>query len=244
MQMYYSISSGIIKKNKGQPFQQDMQYEIRFIDESNLRDVINLQNIIINSLQDKEIFRRRQKNFFREHLMMEYAALGTFTDDGLIAYSFLYFPEDRENNFGVDINLTEEEMMSVVHLATVAVHPAYRGNSLQSRMQGLHLEVAHRLGYEHALCMVSPKNRPSLQNMFSQGFIIKALKIKFDGLLRYIMHKNLSCPSIIGPEEARIKSSDIEGQIGLLKQGLIGFRLLQLSDCHHISYGREMASTA
>lgn len=242
--MSYPINKGTIKKNKNLPSQQDMRYEIRFMDKSHLSDIVNLQDIIIHKLSDREIFRTQHADYFIDHLSMENSAIGTFTDDGLIAYSFLYFPGERRDNFGADIDLPREEMTNVVHLATVAVHPSYRGNSLQSKMQGIHLEVAHRMGYEHALCMVSPKNRPSLQNMFSQGLIIEALKIKFDGRLRYIMHKNLSCPSIIGSEEVRIKSSDIEGQIGLLKQGLLGFRLVQLSDGHDVSYGRACGSTA
>lgn len=126
----------------------------------------------------------------------------------------------------------------MVHLATVTVHPAYRGNSLQSMMHGIHLEIARKMDYEHACCMVSPKNRPSLQNMFSHRLIIKALKVKFDWRLRYIMHKKLSCLSIIGPEEFRIKSSDIEGQIGLLQRGFLGSRLVELPDGFEVSYAR------
>ena len=114
---------------------------------------------------------------------MENSTIGTFTSDGLIAYSFLYLPGEWKDNFGADIDLPRNELNRVVHMATVAVHHAYRGNSLQSMMQGIHLGVAQRLGYDHA-CMVSPKNRPSLQNIFSHGLIIKALKIKFGWRLR------------------------------------------------------------
>lgn len=244
LQMSSLINAGKIKRNKDQPLQQDMPYEMRFMDDSYLRDIMGLQEIIIHSLADKEIFRTHPPDYFKDHFQMENSTIGTFTRDGLIAYSVLYFPGEREDNFGADINLARDELNKVVHLATVAVHPDYRGNSLQSRMQGIHLEVARRMGYDHACCMVSPKNRPSLQNIFSHGLIIKALKLKFDSRLRYIMHKNLSCPSIIGPEEIRIKSSDIEGQISLLKRGFLGFRLVELPDGFEVSYGRAWISMA
>lgn len=52
------------------------------------------------------------------------------------------------------------------------------------------------------------------------------------------MHKNLSYPSIIGPEEVRINSLDIEGQISLLKLGFLGFRLVALPDGFEVSFGR------
>ena len=44
------IKAGIIKRNKNQPSQQDIRYEMRFIDESHLRDIMGLQEIIIHSL--------------------------------------------------------------------------------------------------------------------------------------------------------------------------------------------------
>jgi hypothetical protein len=105
-------------------------------------------------------------------------------------------------------------------------------------MQGIHLQVAQSMGYEHACCMVSPKNRHSLQNIFSHGLIIKALKIKFGWRLRYIMHRDFSNPCVIGPEEIRMKSSDTRGQIDLLSRGLSGFRMVNLPDGFEVSYGR------
>ena len=77
---------------------------------------------------------------------------------------------------------------------------------MQKIMQGIHLEIAQSMGYEHACYMVSPKNRPSLQNIFWHGLMIKALKLKFDHRLRYIMHKNLSHPLRDCHEEFKIKS--------------------------------------
>jgi ribosomal protein S18 acetylase RimI-like enzyme len=236
------INAGTIKKDKNLPSQREVRYEIKFMNETHLKDIINLQEIIVYFLADKEIFRTQSIDYFKEHLQMPNAAIGAFTDDGLIAYSVLYFPGERADNFGADINLSRDEMDKVVHLATVAVHPSYRGNSLQSKMQGMHIEIAQRMGYEHVCCMVSPKNHASFRNIFSQGLMIKALKIKFDWRLRYIMHRSLTKPYIIGPEEVRIKCSDTEGQIDLLNRGLLGFRVVELPGGPEVSYGRARAS--
>jgi len=241
MQMYSPIKAGMIKRNKNLPSQQNMRYEMIFMDERQLMDIVKLQDFIIQSLTDKEIFRTHPADYFRKHLQTENSVIGTFTNEGLIAYSVLYFPGDSEDNFGVDIDLHRDELDKVAHLATVAVHPAYRGNSLQRMMQGIHLEAAREMGFEHACCMVSPKNHSSLQNMFSHGLIIKALKVKFDQRLRYIMHKHLDYPHVICPEEIRIKSSDVEGQICLLKRGYLGFGLIQSPDGFVVSYGRAWA---
>jgi ribosomal protein S18 acetylase RimI-like enzyme len=173
------IESGYIKRNKGSCLQADLRYEMRFMDEDNLDEMMNLQEIVNHHLADKEIFRTHSADYLQEHLQIEKSAIGVFCQDGLIAYNILSFPGDSKDNFGLDINLPKDDLPNVVHLATIAVHPDFRGNSLQSKMQNAHLKLIANLGYEHVCCMVSPKNPPSLQNILSQGLIIKALKIKF-----------------------------------------------------------------
>jgi len=235
------IEAGRIKKNKGAILQEDVCYEMRFMDEDDLLDMMALQEIIVQNLSDKEIFRTHTPDYFRDHFKVENSVIGIFTDDGLIAYNVLYFPGVDGDNFGTDIALPSDELDKVVHLETVAVHPAFRGNSLQRKMEGVHLRTIQEMGYKHVCCMVSPKNHPSLQNIFSNGLVIKAVKIKFGWRLRYIMHKNLLHPSAIGPEEIRINGFNIEGQVDLLQKGFLGFQMIKLSDGFEISYGKDYA---
>lgn len=236
--MFSLTKAGIIKKNKGSPLEEDALFEIRFMDQGNLDEIMALQEVIIQNLTDKEIFRTHSIDYFRDLFQVENAAMGAFVDEGLIACSILQFPEKIEDNFGADINLPEDDLSKVVQLAKVAVHPDFRGNSLQNKMQSIHLNVAREMGYYHACCMVSPKNRHSLQNMFYHGFIIKALKVKFASRLRYILHKNLLTPNMSIPVEIQISSSNIAGQICLLNGGFLGFQLLPLCDGFEVSYGR------
>jgi ribosomal protein S18 acetylase RimI-like enzyme len=237
------IEAGRIKKNKGSILQEDVSYEMRFMDEGDLKDMMVLQEIIVKNLSDKEIFRTHPPEYFKDHFKVDNSVIGISTDDGLIAYNVLYFPGMHTDNFGTDIDLPSDELDKVVHLETVAVHPAFRGNSLQRRMEGVHLRIIQEMGYVHVCCMVSPKNRPSLQNIFSNGLAIKALKIKFGWRLRYIMHKNLLHPSAIGPEEIRVNGLNIEGQVDLLKKGFLGFQMIKLADGFEISYGKDRAVT-
>lgn len=231
--------TGCIKRNRRTPCQDEVNYEIRFLDESYLKEMMYLQEIVIQNLEDKEVFRRHSIDYIRDHFKIENSIIGVFTEDGLIAYNVLYFPGENGDNFGADINLPEEELNKVVHLETVAVHPSYRGNSLQRRMEEIHLRVIKDLGYAHVCCTVSPKNLPSIRNIFSNGLIIKGLKIKFGGRLRYIMHKNILSPSAIGHEEIRISSLNIEGQIDLLSRGFLGFRAVEFPLGFGICYGKE-----
>jgi len=237
------IEVGRIKKNKGTILQEEVCYEMLFMDEDDLNEIMALEEIIVQNLSDKEIFRTHAQDYFKDHFKVKNSVIGIYTDDGLIAYNVLYFPGVGGDNFGADIDLPIDELDKVVHLETVAVHPAFRGNSLQRKMEAVHLRTIQEMGYEHVCCMVSPKNRPSLQNIFSNGLIIKALKIKFGWRLRYIMHKNLLHPSAIGPEEIRINVCDIEGQVDLLKKGFFGFQMTKIADGLEISYGKDYAVT-
>ncbi len=144
------LNRGWIKRNRNQPSHQDMSYEVKFLNESHIKDIIKLQEIVIHNLKDREIFQVRSSHYLLSHLMMERSAIGVFTDDGLIAYSILHFPGDSEDNFGLDICLPTNELHDVVHLATVAVHPACRGNSLQKTMYAVSLDIAEKMGYVHA----------------------------------------------------------------------------------------------
>jgi ribosomal protein S18 acetylase RimI-like enzyme len=149
------IETGRIKKNKGSPLQEDVNYEMMFMDESSLNDMADLQDRVILDLADKEIFRRHSIDYF--HFKVENSVIGVYTEDGLIAYNVLYFPGDGEENFGADISISVDELSKVAYLETVAVHPTYRGNSLQRRMEDVHLKLIREMGYEHVCCTVSPK---------------------------------------------------------------------------------------
>ena len=232
------IESGYIKRNRGSLQQADLSYEMRFMDEGNLDEMMDLQEIVVHHLADKEIFRTHSADYFQEHLQVKKSVIGVFCQEGLVAYNILSFPGDCIDNFGHDINLPKDDLLNVVHLATIAVHPDFRGNSLQSKMQRAHLKMIANLGYKHVCCMVSPKNLPSLQNILSQGLIIKALKIKFQWRLRYIMHKNLLSPFLIGADVVRMNSKDLQGQVNLLNLGFQGFHLSKLSDGFEIHYAK------
>ena len=160
------IEAGIIKKNKGSPEEEDAVFEIRYMDEDNLDEMMALQEVIIQNLADKEIFRTHSIDYFKNLFQVEKAAIGAFTEEGLIACSVLKFPEEIEDNFGADVNLPVDDLSRVVHIAKVAVHPAFRGNSLQRKLQGIHLEVAREMGCYHACCMVSPKTAIACRTCF------------------------------------------------------------------------------
>jgi ribosomal protein S18 acetylase RimI-like enzyme len=235
--MSYLMESGSIKMHRNHLRQEFVRYEMRFLDENALQDILNLQELISRGLPSPEIFRMHDEDYFSSLFKSERSVIGVIVDESLIAYSLIYIPGKGEENLGRDVGLPEEELEHVAHLQAAVVHPAYRGNGLQKRMNAAHLRVIEEMGFEHVLCTVSPKNPFSLRNIFSNGFVVRGLKPKFEGAWRYIMYKSLLHAISFRCETVSIRGSDIEGQVDLLSRGYLGFGIRLLSADFEVCYG-------
>jgi GNAT superfamily N-acetyltransferase len=229
------IETGKLRNKKmGSPI--EVCYDMKFLDSSHLEEVKELQEIISQSLPDKEIFRLTTVQEFKEHLGQERSVIGVLAEDDLIAYDIISFPGEGAENFGSDIDIFPEELKKVAHLKAVVVHPDFRGNGLQRSLSRVHLEVIRDAGYEHVCSTVSPKNWISVENYFANGFVIKGLKIKYGGLLRYIMYKNIYKPFNPRPKAIFVESRDIKCQKDLLNRGFAGYKLHRRSNGQETTY--------
>ena len=264
--MSHLIESGMIRLDK-KPYSRvesegnDHPYEMKFLRKDSMQDLVSLQSLIAENLPEPEIFRLHDDEDFRDVFQSEHSVIGVTTSEGLAAYSIIRIPGLAKDNLGRDINLTKGEQMKVAHLQATAVHPHFRGNGLQRRMAGAHLNVLENMGYRHVCCTISPRNPISLANILSCGFVIKSLIPKFGGWWRYIMYKDILRPSRINDDPnmcintingidfnmtrdnirgdvVRVRCSDIESQIDLLRKGFVGFRLTLDSKCPELFYRR------
>lgn len=122
--------------------------------------------------------------------MMELGAMDIWlAEDGdrVAAVFCVVYPGMQKFNLGYDLELSEEDLMRVVHMDTAAVHPDYRGLGLQYRMM-LHAE--QELMGKILLCTIHPDNKYSLNNVLKQGYNIEKKTEKY-GSIRYILRKDL-----------------------------------------------------
>ena len=110
--------------------------------------------------------------------------------DRLAAVFDILYPGLDSCNYGYDLNLTESELLQVVHMDTSAVHPDYRGQGLQGRMVHTAERELVDSGTRILLCTVHPENQFSLNNMLNQGFEIQK-RVKKYGSERLILRKNI-----------------------------------------------------
>ena len=122
--------------------------------------------------------------------LMDQGAMGIWLaedKDQIAAVFCVVYPGRREFNLGYDLGFSEDELSSVVHMDTAAVHPNYRGHGLQQRMM-LHAE--QELAGKILMCTIHPDNRYSLNNVLKQGYSIEKKTEKY-GSVRYILRKDL-----------------------------------------------------
>lgn len=113
-----------------------------------------------------------------------------FHEEKLAAVFSILFPGLQSYNYGYDLELSEEELLQVVHMDTAAVHPDYRGFGLQGRMVQLAEQELAGTGKRILLSTVHPENKFSLNNMLKQKYEIQKRVGKY-GSERLILRKNI-----------------------------------------------------
>lgn len=232
------IGSGQIRKY-GKSAGKEVAYDLMFLDESYLIEMMNLQEIIVHDLGDPELFHSDSIHFMRDHICKRGRIIGVISEKRLIAYRILAFPGNDPDNLGIDLKLPKKELNKVAHLESFVVHPAYRGNSLQLKTLGPAIRIIRDLNYDHLCATVSTKNYPSLSNPLKGGLVIRELKEKYGGKLRYILYQNLNKPISRNMKcTITVKNTDIARQKKALKQGYCGYKAIKKEEGFEIVYGK------
>lgn len=177
------VQSGNLKKAK-------KGYKMAVLESDHLKPILALQELI-TSMLPKDIFVPDSDETLARSFLNDDLLLGVFVDDSLIAYRYISFPGESENNLGIDAGVKKKHLDKVATFETSIVHPQYRGNKLQAIMMKKGLEIVKERGARYAVSTVSPKNPYSLKNLIDSGFRVVATKIKYGGVERHIMLNDL-----------------------------------------------------
>ena len=163
-------------------------------DEKYLPDLMHLQNIIFDHLDREDSLQSFPEDFMQQHIKEKGFILGVFCNEKLIAFRNTYFPDidDSEWNLGLDLGFSDKELARVVNFQLVCVHPDFRGNSLANTLNNLAIKtLKSNYPHYHLCATVSPYNVWNIRVLLDSGFIIKKLKTKYNGKLRYIVYQDL-----------------------------------------------------
>lgn len=105
------------------------------------------------------------------------------------AFSVIH-PGLTEINYGYDLGLAQNDLLRVVNMDTIVVHPSYRGRGLQYTLMQRAEEDVCASEDKILLCTVHPENHYSLNNILAQGYSIQKKLEKYDSV-RYILRKDV-----------------------------------------------------
>lgn len=234
--MIDAIEKGSVKKTiDGRS--EDVSCVIRYVGRDYLEPILRLQELIRQHLPSPDIFRIDTEEYLAAQFMRPESVIAAVCKGEVIAYSIASFPKTNGDWFGADFEASQTDLKLCAHLETTAVHPCFRGNGLQRKLNGHHLSFLKDSGILYVCCTTSPKNFYSMRNLFSHGFMIKALKPKFGGLMRYILHKDFRVIERSWRDVVSISIEDIQKQQELLTEGYCGIAAAKNGSGVCVDYG-------
>ena len=159
---------------------------------SDIDKIMELQEAIINGLENKEIYAETEKDEFEEYLNGKGKVIGYVTSDHeLIAMGVYVSKGYDESNYAYDLDLCGEDILKVGQIEATIVKDEYRGNKLQKLMCEELEKIAKENNNELLCATASPYNKFSVNTFINLGYEIKKDKLKYCGLRRYVLVKNL-----------------------------------------------------
>lgn len=199
---------------------------IEILGPEHLDEVLKLNKLIYELLANREILSTDTYEEMYQDLHKGAVVLGVFDDKHtLLAYRYSSFPGLETRNLAYDFDYPVE-LDKVCQLEATIVHPDYRGNNLQNKLVNIMIDIAADRGYTDLTSTVSPYNYHSLYNIMKNGLKIRALKRKYDNLLRFVLHGKIH-DFDYGKQidSINVSMEDLDKQTELLENGYIGFKL-------------------
>ncbi len=202
-------------------------YTLRFLTPDDLDRLCDLQTEVVAKLPRPLPIYERDRLFFRDCVTERGCVVGAVDAGDLIGYATLFVPGPADINYGVDLGFAADQLARVAHLAGSAIHHAYRGNRLQSRLVAMREMFARRAGFHHLCGEVVPYNAISMANHFAHGYVLKGFRIDQFGLPNFILHKDLhhTPQRLVTAPIHEVPLDDISTYRRMIAKGYWGFRI-------------------
>lgn len=161
------------------------------LDLSYMDKIMELQSIIIEGLQSKELYAPSKREEFVE-VLDSGKIIGYLNEkEELIAMAVYVKKGYDAGNYGYDLEFKDEKLLKVAQVESTVVRSEYRGNGLQRILCEKIEEIAKLDNIKILAATASPYNKYSVNTFKNLGYEIKKDKIKYGGLRRYVLAKEL-----------------------------------------------------
>lgn len=154
--------------------------------------IMELQKIIINGLENKEIYADTEREEFEGYIKENGKIIGYITDDDELVAMGVYAKKGySKSNYAYDIDLDGEDVLKVGQIESTVVRDEYRGNRLQKIICEELEKIAKKEKTPILCATASPYNEFSVNTFINLGYEIKKDKLKYGGLRRYVLVKEI-----------------------------------------------------
>lgn len=169
-----------------------MNIEIKKADYHDMDAITRLNTEANKYLEDPSWFCMDEPDFITRHIGGEGFILKASDNQILAGFLIVRFPNQAEDNLGIYLNLTKEQMRQVAHMETVVISKDYQGNKLQLKLMKAAEEILKDTAYQYFFATVHPDNQYSLNNFIRLNYRIVTTVKKYGGLDRHILYKHQS----------------------------------------------------
>lgn len=202
--------------------------------------IMTLQAEVMAGLSHSDMFSADDTAFYQGILAGQGHVALARVDGQIVGCSVLRYPStDAADNLAADVGLPCALWAQAAHLEAAFLLPLYRGRGLGHRLSRHNMDIAVQAGRPYILATAWPCNAPSLKNLCSLGFRVRALAYKYGGKLRCILLYRADVPQSIDGENAevlRVALDDVQGHKTALANGLQGSSLCRTGNTFAMIY--------
>ncbi|MCF0140516.1 MAG: GNAT family N-acetyltransferase [Mogibacterium sp.] len=151
--------------------------------------VMELQQVIVDALPDKDLYQTSTKEEYLLQLQEDCCFMAEC--NGEVAGFSVLVPNDADNprNYGKYFDYDREQLAKTASLDLTMVSPKYRGLGIQRNFNKIRIGKAVENGAAEGLCSISPDNPYSYRNFTVLNFDIIEEREMYGGKKRYLLRK-------------------------------------------------------
>ena len=145
-----------------------------------------------SSTKNKDWYVTDDREFIERHIETEGYILKYMLDNKIAGFLIVRHPKLAEDNLGRYLpDWSEEALMRVSHMESVAVLPKSRGQKIQKKLLSAAEEIEQKRETKYLMATVHPDNIYSVENLEQLGYQCLLETEKYGGRKRKIMSKEL-----------------------------------------------------
>ena len=184
------IKSIQLSKFNGSPCE-NLYGDICYITKDKFEDVINLYNRVNSAMDNKGWLKPRNVSYLESVLDNNGFIVGCYIEGTLVASALCEAPQGEYKDMLIEMGMDNFQIENTYISGFVMVDPFYRGNSLHRILLETRIELSTIRGIKNIVTVVNSENIYSLKTILSLGFEHKLKKENNNGIIRYVLHKNL-----------------------------------------------------